>query len=81
MAKLAQVHRAKHMFDIETLEVKQPFYIQSITICIFQVYGPTRPLQEITTLRVRLLNDGVVGAYYIRKQKQCKKSPKTEKTQ
>ena len=81
MAKLAQVHRAKHMFDIETLEVKQPFYIQSITICIFQVCGPTRPLQEITTLRVRLLNDGVVGAYYIRKQKQCKKSPKTEKTQ
>ena len=53
IAKLAQVHRVKHMFDIETPEVKQPFYMQSVNICIVQPCRPARPLQKITTLLVR----------------------------
>ena len=53
MAYFAQVHRVKHMFDIETLEVKQPFYMQSVNICIVQPCGLTMPLQKMTTLLVR----------------------------
>ena len=35
IAKVAQVHRVNHMFDIETLEVKHPFYMQSVNILLF----------------------------------------------
>ena len=52
------------MFDIASLEVKQPFYIQSVNICIDQPCGPTRPLQKITADFVcKIIERGGVGAY------------------
>lgn len=63
MAKLAKVHLVKHVFDIETLEVKQPFYIQSVNICNVQTCGPIRPLQKITSdFACKIIERGGVGA-------------------
>lgn len=55
IAKLAQINRVKHMIDIETLEVKQPFYMLSVDVCIVQPCGPTRPLQKIITLPCKII--------------------------
>ena len=75
MGQLAQVHRVKHIFDIATLEVKQSFYIQSVNICIVQPCVATRPLQKITTLLVRLLNERGRDWGAIRKRKAAQKVP------